>query len=340
MIDKLISSDLVALASEDRQRMPSIEVLWSPPPSRAPRAKRASWLVPAAPILGAFIAAGVLIEVDLQTFNATPQLAIALVLSVMAMLGLVGSRPVRSDRPLADVIAVSLFTATAAAAFAMGWVQHTTTCLFLNHEGATSGPCLANQVFTTPEFVMIAWAISVVTGAIAARRIRRVGPREWSVAARVVLVTVLVTWMGLNQFWDRWTEVVHFHHDPASLAVQLGGQIRGAEYRVLYGYSYLELEVSPSQWHAVWAGLLLLALAISIGVASIRDRARPSRWLARLESAAVIPLGVVVSTASLVFAAMRRDYGEAGVYAALASVGAVVAYASMLLRRRRREALS
>lgn len=93
---------------------------------------------------------------------------------------------------------------------------------------------------------------------------------------------------------------------------------------------------------------MLFFLAISIGIACMRERARPSRWLTLLESPAIVPLGVVVATGGLLLAMAqwplfqfhRGDPDDIPWFAAWASVGAVVAYASMLLRRRRREALS
>src|SRR3569832_1441021 len=93
---------------------------------------------------------------------------------------------------------------------------------------------------------------------------------------------------------------------------------------------------------------VLFGLAISIGIASARERAQPSRWLRLLESPAIVPLGVTIATISLVlgtdqwelFRLHRGDWDDIPRFAAWASIGAVVAYASMLLRRRRREALS
>ncbi|HJT97908.1 MAG TPA: hypothetical protein VJ696_06295, partial [Rhodanobacteraceae bacterium] len=111
---------------------------------------------------------------------------------------------------------------------------------------------------------------------------------------------------------------------------------------------FLRAQSEPGQWNAVEAGLFMLLLAVSVGVACMRERTRPSRWLAVLESPAIVPLGVLVATGSLLLAMAqwplfnlhRGSPDDIPWYAAWASAGAVVAYASMLLRRRRREALS
>jgi hypothetical protein len=348
MIDKLISSHLVALALEDRQCVPTLDALWLPPQPRPPRARRApwlAWLAPVAPIIVVFAMAGGVFEADLLTFKESPQLVIALVLVVMAMLGLVGARPANADRPLANVVAAGLFTVVAVAGVAVGWQQHMTDCVFFDGQGGSIGPCHANPTVTTTGFIVLSWAVVMVMSAIAARVIRRVGPQTWSVAAKLVVVTVLLTWLGVSQYLDRWIDVIRFQHAPG-YASQWGAEmVAWHRVRVMQGHpwEFLRLHAVSGQWNAIEAGLVSLGLAVSIGVASMRERVRPSRWLSLLESPVIIPLGAIVTTASLVIASAqwnllavhRGDPDDIPWYAAWASVGAVVTFASMCLRRRR-----
>ena len=348
MIDKLISSHLVALALEDRQRIPTLDALWAPPAPRPPRAKRAPWLTPAAPMIVVFAAAGVLLESDLAVFNESPQLVIALVLAAMAMLGLAGSRPVKASRPLADVIAASLFTLVAVTGFAVGWHQHMTDCVVFDRYGGSIGPCEVSKTVTATWFVLISFAVALVVATVAARRIRWVGPPAWSVAAKVVVVSVLLTWIGMIQYTDRWMDAIRFRYAPWARNGAL--LIAPHRVRVMWGSSedgdLVRLSSDVGRWNAIEAGLVLFGLALSIGVACTRERGRQSRWLRLLESPPIIPLGVIVATGSLVLASAqwqlflihRGDWDDIPWYAAWASVGAVVAFASMLLRRRRREA--
>jgi hypothetical protein len=364
MIDKLISSHLVALATEDRQCIPTLDALWAPPPvPRPPRATLGPWLAPvarAAPMIVVFATAGVLLEADLAVFNESPQLVIALVVAVMAMLGLAGSRPVKAGRPLADVVAASLFTVVAVTGFGVAWHLHRTDCVFFDQDGGSIGPCHAGRTLTTTWFVLSSFAAVLVISTVAARRIRRVGPRTWSIAAKVVMPTVLLTWVGVIQYWDRLMDVVRFQYAPwlhtpapdgSSLEFHGGRFIEPHRVRVLFVDSFLGDAIRSSseagQWNAIEAGLVLLGLALSIGVACMRERGRPSRWLTLLESPLIIPLGVIVATGSLVLASLwqlfpilRGDWVDVRWFAACASVGAVVAFASMLLRRRRRETQS
>jgi hypothetical protein len=348
MIDKLISSHLVALATEDRQRIPTLDALWAPPPPPPPRAARAPWVAPvarAAPMIVVFAAAGVLLEADLTLFNKTPQLVIALVIAVMAMLGLAGSRPVKAGRPLADVVAASLFTVVAVTSFAVGWHQHMTDCVVFDQYGGSIGPCHAGRTLTTTWFVLSSFAAVLVVATVAARRVRRVGPRAWSIAAKVVMSTVLLTWVGVIQYTDRWLDVIRFQYAPW---IMLGDEpIDPHRVRVIRGDSltgnFVLSQSKAGQLNAIEAGIVLLVLALSIGVACMRERSRPSRWLTVLESPLIIPLGVIVATGSLVLASLqgqlflihRGDVDDIPWYAAWVSVGAVVAFASMLLRRRR-----
>jgi hypothetical protein len=351
MIDKLISSHLVALATEDRQCVPTLDALWVPPALRPPRAKLGPWLAPVAravPMIIVLATAGVLFEAKLAVFNQTPQLVIALVIAVMALLGLAGSRPVKAGRPFGDVIAAGLFTVVAASGFAVGWHDHMTVCALFDQNGGSVGPCHADTMVTTTWFVVVAFGAVLVIAAVAARWIRRDGARAWGVAAKVVLPTVLLTWVGVIQYMDVSIDMVHFHYAPW---ITFGDEMIAPHHiRVMGGaaYGFILAASAAARWNAIEAGLVMLALAVSIGVACMRERDRPSRWLTVLESPSIIPLGVIVATASLVLASAqwqlflihRGDMDDIPWYAAWASVGAVVAFASMLLRRRRREALS
>lgn len=369
MIDKLIASDFAALAVEDRQ-VPSSDTLMAlvaAPAPKPPRAPRVAWRVPIASIVMLAIAGGVvfegalLLDGNVKTFNEARQLGVALVLAVLAMLGLFGFRRVKSGRPLPAVIGAGMFTAVAVISCIVGWHQHRTDCAFFDGTGGTIGPCQVNPVVTTTRFVFFSYAVVLVVAAVVARLIRRDGPRAWSVPANVVMVTVLVTWLGLNQYKDTWVNLVNFHYqlegnlgdhgalEPPHIhfvfqnSISPPDEVGGEALREM-----IRATSEPAQWNALEAGFVLFLLAISIGIACTRERTRPSRWLALLESPAIVPLGVVVATGGLLLAMAqwplsqlhRGDPDDIPWFAAWASVGAVVAFASMLLRRRRREALS
>jgi len=301
------------------------------------------WLATAAPIAIAFGTAGVLLQSDLVTFDLAPRLAIVLVLAVMAMFGLAGARPVPAGRPLSDLLAAGLFTAIAVGCCALGWHQHRTDYLVVAGGGGVVGPSHVNPIVTTTQFAVVTWAAVLAVAAVAARWFQWGGGRAWAVSAKVVVVTVLLTWLGLNQYIDRWTEVIAFHAHPLTSHVLWGtATVEAVDPEALRSHWI------PAQLNAIEAGLALLGLAVSIGVASSREKARRSRWLAILESPLTIPLGVILATGSLLLAAFQWDLAQVGRgslddipwWATWASIGAVVAYASMLLRRRRREALS
>lgn len=357
MIDKLISTDLAALATEDGQRIPTLDAMFAPPVPRVPR-KREPWLAPAMPIVVAFSTAAVLMRMQTVGDYDSPNLgagssvlAVTLVLSVMAMFGVVGARPGRSSRPLAEIVAAGLFTLTAVIGFVLGREAHTQMCMFFDGSNGAVGPCQSDPLATRPAFMMFAWAASVVVGAVFARLVKRNGASAWSVPAKLVLVTVLITWLGASEYWDTWVETIHMN--AAAPGYRVGEvALEWNRMSVVEGardmLEHIHRRGQPGQLEALAAGLVLVGFSISIGVAAMRERIRPSRWLAMIESPAVIPLGVVVSTVSLVLIAVQGwllTFGQG--HPALmhelvsaATIGAVIAFASMLLRRRRREALS
>ena len=166
--------------------------------------------------------------------------------------------------------------------------------------------------------------------------------------AKLVTAAVLLTWTGLNQYIDLSIDLVRFHATPWLMA----GALQVSPSRV-HAYDPFDARLvravsERGQWNAIEAGLVALALAVSIGVACTRETKRPSRWLRLFESPFVVPVGAIVATVSLVlataqfwlFPSHRGDPDDIPWFAAWASVCAVIAYASMLLRRRRREALS
>jgi len=347
MIDKLITSDLAALSATDRQAIPpSSSWFQEMQPAQKPRRAWRPVIMPALPFVLGGVAAVALYEESFTVAHVAPQLAIALGLVVMAMFGLAG-RPPRS-RPLAAIVTAGLFTVVGVVGYSVEWYHHRTDCLFVEAYRVATGPCQDSRVVATTWFTISACGIAIVVGMFASRIIRRRGSDRWEVSSKLITAAVLLTWTGLNQYIDRSIDLVRFHATPYLHASALGV----SDYRVrIYHPAVADMirRVSDqAQWNALEAGLVSLALAISIGIACARERTRPSRWLRLLEAPWVMPLGVIVATVSLVLATAqfelfklhRGDADDIPWFAAWAGVGAVVAYASMLLRRRRREALS
>jgi hypothetical protein len=309
--------------------------------------KGAPWLLPIAPIVVVFATTGVLREVN-QDFVVVPQLACALALALMALIGLVRSDFAKSS-PASNLIAAGLFIPLAAVGFVMEWHHHMTDCMFVTDYGVSLGPCQANRITTTTGFTLISWSLVIVTAAVAGRLIRWRAPQAWSIPAQLAVLTVLLTWLGLNLYMDISMDLIHFHFTPW---LRIGAEAPDAHHaRVMFDAQarvFIRHDSQQKQWYALVAGLTSFALAISIGVAATRERERPSRWLRLLESPAIVPVGIIVVAISLVLASAqwqlleihRGDPDDIPWFAAWASVGAVVAFASMLLRRRRREALS
>ena len=73
---------------------------------------------------------------------------------------------------------------------------------------------------------------------------------------------------------------------------------------------FIRAHSTERMWDALVSGAVSFALAISIGIASIRERNRPSRWLRLLEFPAIIPLGITVAAASLVLATLQQQLFE------------------------------
>lgn len=349
MIDKLISSDLAALAAEDRQAIFPTESAWLQPSPTAQEPRR-SWrpasIVSTVPFVIAGAAAGILYEESLTVAHDAPQLAIALGLVVMAMLGLAGGAP--RSRPLADILTAGLFTLVAAVGFAVEWHHHRTDCVFVDGYGVTAGPCQDTRVATTTWFAVCAWGAVMVVAMAAARFARRTGPQTWSVASKLITASVLLTWTGLNQYVDRTIALIRFHATPWLEMGARGVSLHRVRAYDPYSAFWITSTSDRGQWNAIEAGLVSLGLAILIGIACVRETKRPSRWLRLLESPLVIPLGAIVASVMLVLATAqfellkihRGDPDDIPWFAACGSIGAVVAFASMLLRRRRREALS
>ena len=367
MIDKLIASDFAALATEDRKGIAPIDSLLAPPAPPPARMPRARWRIPVAPIVGVVIVGGVLFEgallVDgnVKTFNEARQLAVVLVLAVMAMLGLLRVGRTTTGRGYGAVLAASMFATLAVVSSIVGWREHWTDCAFFDGSGGTLGPCHVNPLVTQTRFVFLSYAVVWVVAAVIAQLVRREGPRAWIVPAKIVMATTLITWLGLNQYKDTWLKSINFHYqlegnlfdhgalEPPDIHVVNQNGMSPRDLAGNEGFREMIRATSvPAQWNALEAGSVLFVLAISIGIACARERKRASRWLAVLESPAVVPLGVLVATGGLLMAMAqwslfefhRGDPDDIPWYAAWASIGAVVAYASMLLRRRRREALS
>jgi zinc transporter ZupT len=351
MIDKLISSDLAALAADDRHAVPTFEALLGAPRPSVPkvaRAKRAPWLLPIGPIVVVLAAAGALREVN-QDFVDVPQLAVALGVALMALIGLVYA-DFAKPRPLASIVAAGLFIPLAGVGFVIEWHHHMTGCLFIDGNGESIGPCQAARIVTTPGFALISWSAIMVAAAVGARLIPWKGSSAWNIPAQIATLTVLLTWLGLNLYEDISMEVARFHYTHTAGV----GAERWAPYhsRVLLGFpdlvKFIRAHSTERMWDALVSGAVSFALATSIGIASIWERNKPSRWLRLLEFPAIIPLGITVAAASLVLATLqqqlfelhRGDPDDIPWFAACGSIGAVVAFASMLLRRRRREALS
>jgi len=340
MIDKLISSDLSALAAEDRQAISAFEL-----PRERPHKPARSWrltIMPSMPFLLGAVAAGGLYAESRIVAQTAPQLAIALALVVMAMFGLAASAP--RPRPLADLIAAGLFTLVAVVGFTVEWHQHRTNCTFIDAYALSAGPCQESRVATTTWFAVCAWAGMTVLSRLA----RGKAPRMWAIPSKLITAAVLLTWTGLNQYIDLSIDLVRSHATPWLMIGARGDSPFRVRAYDPYSLQWVRTVSDRGQWNAVEAGLVALALAVSIGVACTRETKRPSRWLRLLESPFVIPLGAIVASVSLVLATAqfwlapshRGDPDDIPWFAAWASVGAVVAYASMLLRRRRREALS
>ncbi|MEO6771796.1 MAG: hypothetical protein ABI467_02090 [Kofleriaceae bacterium] len=342
MIDSLISTDLAALAIEDRQRVPAFDAVL-PQPRDKVRWPIKRWLAQAAPVAAPIVAvvagAGVLAALDIHTFQESPQLAVVIVIAIVAMLHALGGRArAKPGKPVADVIAAVLITGSAAVFFLAVWHRHhATTCPFFDEGGVFFGPCTDHDAFTSPGFVAIVWAIVLIVARVLASRVR-VDVARWGVAAKIVAVAVLLTWVSVNQFDDSWIGVAGFHaYKPPPNAALL--TLHRAMAR-MFDWPHIGVELSPSQWDALAAGLAMLGFAATIAVACVRERARASRWLTFLEHPAVTPLAVVVATAALVYASAGDDPDITGRRAAIACVAAIIAYGGMLLRRRRREALS
>jgi uncharacterized membrane protein YoaK (UPF0700 family) len=344
MIDKLIASDFAALAAEDRQAIPPKESWFRPPPEAKPRR---TWRIrPALPIVIAGAAAGTLYEENFTAAHLAPQLAIALALVVMALVGFAGDAS--RSRPLAPILTAGLFSLVATIGFTAEWHLHQTNCLFVDDYSVATAPCLPGRFVTTTWFAVGAWCVTVLIATFASRLIRRRGPDAWQVASKLITAAVLLTWTGLNQYVDLSIDLIRFHYAPY---VQMGAARISFDRVHVYApdvAGWIRATSDRGQWNAIEAGLVGLVLAISIGIACTRDAKRPSRWLRLLESPFVLPLAVIAASVSLVLATAqfelfqqhRGDPDDIPWYAALASIGAVVAYASMLLRRRRREALS
>jgi hypothetical protein len=341
MIDSLISTDLTALGVEDRQRVPALDAVIPQPHEKTPWPLK-QWLRQSAPIAAPIMAiaagAGVLLELDIHTFQESPQLAIVIVIAIVAMLHAIGGRTrTKPGRPVGDVIATVLIAGFAAAFFLAAWQRHHATCVFFSDGGGYAGPCTDDDFYTSPGLVGIVWASVLILARLLGSR-ARVDVTRWSVAAKIVAVTILVTWVSVNQFEDRWIGVVGFHaYKPSPNAALF--DLKRAMMR-MFGWPYVGVELSPSQVDALLAGLAMLGFAATIAIACVRERARPSRWLTILEHPAVTPLAVVVAMAALVYASASDYRDVTGQRAAVACVGAIVAYSGMLLRRRRREALS
>ena len=346
MIDKLIASDLAALAVEDRQAIPPHAPSWFAPMTENPHRAWRPALRPAVPFVIAGAAAGILYEESWVVAHLAPQLAIALGLVVLAIVGFAGGAT--RSRPLAPILAAGLFTLVAVLGYGIERYQHGIDCLFVDGDHVFTSPCRDTRVVTTAWFAVSACGVATVIAMFVSRMVRRRGTETWGVAFKLITASVLLTWTGLNQYVDLSIDLVRFHATPY---LQMSAA-RISDYRVRIlapgAGKFIRATSDRGQWNAIEAGLLGLGLAISIGIACTRDAKRPSRWLRLLESPFVLPLGIIAASVSLVLATAqfelwqihRGDPDDIPWYAALASVGAIVAYASMLLRRRRREALS
>jgi hypothetical protein len=343
MIDALISTDLTALAVEDRQRVPALDAVL-PQPREKTSWPLKQWLRRSAPIAAPVVAiaagAGVLLELDIHTFQESPQLAIVIVIAIVAMLHAIADRArTKPGKPVADVIAAVMITVLAATFFLAAWDRHRATCVYFFEQGGNLGPCTDHDHYTSPGFVAIVWAaVLVIARAFASRA--RVDVARWSVAAKIAAVAVVVTWVSVNQFEDRWGRGVDFQLHFAGYYSFTPAQHLKSALGWMVNWPFVGVRISSSQWNALAGGLVLVIFAATIAIACVRERGRPSRWLTILEHPALTPLAVVVAMAALVYAS-AADYPEiVGRRAAVASVAAIVAYAGMLLRRRRREALS
>ena len=350
MIDKLIASDFAALAAEDRKAMPTFDALHGAPvvkPAKAPRAKGMPWLWPVIPVAFVLASTGVLSKVN-RDFVMVPQLPVALAIAMIAFVGLLAPGFAKG-RSSANVLAAIVFIPLATVAFLTEWRGHLTDCAFFDRDGMVVGPCQAERFLTTTKFALISWAVTILVTAVVARWIRRDRLRAWSIPAAIASVTVLLTWLGMNEYMDTSIELARFHEPWSRYGVKVLGthdvRVMVASQDLIYG---IRMHSADAQRWASETAAVLFGLAISIGIASARERAQPSRWLRLLESPAIVPLGVTIATISLVlgtaqwelFKLHRGDWDDIPWFAAWASIGAVVAYASMLLRRRRREALS
>lgn len=346
MIDKLIASDLAALAAEDRKAIPPSSSWSRPTPDNKTRRTWRPALGSAIPFVIAATAAGVLYEESFIVAHVAPQLAIALGLVVIAMVGFAGSAS--KARPLASIFGAGLFTLIAVVGVGVERYHHSLDCLVVDGYRAAAAPCQDDRLTTTTWFAVSAWGIATVIAMLSSRVIRRRGSDAWRVPTKLITAAVLLTWTGLNQYIDLSIDLVRFHAAPY---LEMGAaRIDDFLVRVYTPGSgfWIRATSDRGQWNAIEAGLVGLALAVSIGIACTRETKRPSRWLRLLESPFVLPLGVIVASVSLVLATAQFELGrlhrgdpdDIPWFAAWASVGAVVAYASMLLRRRRREALS
>jgi len=346
----LIASDFAALAAEDRQAIPTLDTSREAPvanPPKAPRARGMPWLWPAIPVVFVLVATGALSKLN-RDFVAVPQLPVALAIAMIAFVGLLAPGLAKA-RSITNVLTAAVFIPLAVAAFLTEWRGHLTDCAFFDGDGMMGGPCQPERFLTTARFALTAWAATVTIAAVASRWIRWDGMRAWSIPAALAVVTVLLTWLGVNGYMDVSRELARFHEPWSRLGAELlephHARVMLASQELVGG---IMMHSNDAQRWALEACLVSLGLALSIGVACAREKDRTSRWLRLLESPAIVPLGVTVATVSVVLGAAqwelfqfhRGDWDDIPWFAAWASVGAVVAFASMLLRRRRREALS
>src|ERR1700712_3190582 len=93
--------------------------------------------------------AGGLVELDIHTFQESPQLAIVIVIAIVAMLHAIGAQArTKPGKPVADVIAAVTITALATGFLLAAWHRHHATCAFINDTGAYAGPCTDHDRYT------------------------------------------------------------------------------------------------------------------------------------------------------------------------------------------------
>ncbi|MEP6862103.1 MAG: hypothetical protein ABJE66_15870 [Deltaproteobacteria bacterium] len=351
MIDKLIASDLAALARDDHQRIPVFTV-------PAPRAAQPilTWaLVGAAAPMITMLAAGVaLMALDVAPFGHYEPFVAPLTVAIASFVGLaLLSRPVTLDVRLRGQLTY-LF---AGAALLIG----TVACFFANWPSSD-----AMYVVTTDDslymstwigghgswvnvgFIMIAATLVVLVARRIAARLNPAGWANrplldaWSTGAMIVGVLVIVIWTNALFFQQRYWPLVHWRMPDPYLRNYIVGHVKAEMWFALTFRPWSDSMISTEQWDVGAAGVGILGVAIVTALAITREgRSRRSLWLRFMEMPLLVPLFVTFGTANLVRATVADGPDEAARPFAWAVVGVMLAFTSMILRRRRRrEALS